>query len=87
MGILTDANKKANKFLGLDYLTLAMMKNDFMPFIAFFLLYIVHMIFICAIVFSIVNMNSVIQVLGSVLLWFIITFIYRKLANKILQKE
>lgn len=87
MGILTEANKKANKFLGLDYITLGMMKNDFMPFIAFFLLYFVHMIFICSIVFSIVKMNSIIQVLVSVLLWFVITFVYRKLANKIIHRD
>lgn len=86
MSIITEANYKANIFLGLDYVTFAMTRNDFKGFIVFVLLYIVHMIFVGTIVLSIVNMIGIIQIISGVLLWFIITFIYWKLANKLIYK-
>lgn len=81
---IIEANYISNKFLGLDYVTFAMIRNNFKGLIAFVLLFIVHMIFVGTIVLSIVNMIGIIQIISGVLLWFVITFIYRKLANKVI---
>lgn len=86
MKILADANEKANAFLGLDYLTVAMANNNFKAFTTFSLLYIVHMIFVISIILSIINMYGINQMIGGLLLWLVITYVFRKVANKVIIK-
>ncbi|MEB8123142.1 hypothetical protein NGH46_13550 [Staphylococcus xylosus] len=84
MKILANANKKANVFLGLDYLTFAIANKSFKAFITFALLYIVHIIFVISITLSIINMYEVIQIIGGLLLWIVITYVFRKVASKVI---
>lgn len=84
MKILANANKKANVFLGLDYLTFAIANKSFKAFITFALLYIVHIIFVISITLSIINMYGVIQIIGGLLLWIVITYVFRKVASKVI---
>lgn len=87
MKILVNANKKANVFLGLDYLTFAIANQNFKAFITFALLYIVHIIFVISITLSIINMYGVIQIIGGFLLWIVITYVFRKVASKVIYKN
>lgn len=87
MKILADANKKANAILGLDYLTFAMANTSFKAFMTFVLLYIVHISCVISIILSIINMYGVIQIIGGLLFWFVIIYVFRKVGSKVIFKN
>lgn len=90
MKILANLNKKVNAFLGLDYLTFAMANINFKAFMTFVVLYIVHISFVISITLSIINMYGVIQIIGGLLLlllWIVITYVFRKVASNVIYKN
>lgn len=84
MQLLAYANKKANEFLGLDYLTIGLKTNSNSAFVCFTLLYVLHIIFVVFALFLIINMFSIFKIIGAILLWIVITYVFKKIANKFL---
>ncbi|MCG7340352.1 hypothetical protein MHZ36_13900 [Staphylococcus sp. ACRSN] len=87
MNLLREANRKANIFLGLDYLNIGMVGSNFAAIIVFTLLYIIHMAFLVSTVLLIINTYSITKFIGAVLVWVVVTYVYRITTNKLVLKK